>query len=72
MAQMKRGEARTILKMCGIDPVEDFHALHSVKVDLLLAAANQRGYKKPADANGSTARYFHAYLVRRAFTNKLS
>ncbi len=42
----------------------DFHALRSSEVDGVIAAADSRGYRKPRNANGSRARYFHAYLRR--------
>jgi hypothetical protein len=42
----------------------DFHALSSGAVDYLISHANQAGYRKPKNANGSRARYFHAYLQR--------
>ena len=64
----KRGEAvdaRSILRRAGIDPREDFHALRSGQVDRLLAEADAVGYRKPKNASGSRARYFHAYLIRR-------
>jgi hypothetical protein len=42
----------------------DFHALRSSQVDTLLTAADHYKYRKPKNANGSRARYFHAYLRR--------
>jgi len=44
----------------------DFHALPSAVVDALIAEADAYGYRKPRNANGSRARYFHAYLSRTA------
>jgi hypothetical protein len=44
----------------------DFHALNSDQVAFLLEAADHLKYKAPANANGSRARYFYAYLQRLA------
>ena len=44
----------------------DFHALTSAEVDGVIAAADSSGYRQPRHANGSRARYFHAYLIRAA------
>jgi hypothetical protein len=43
---------------------KDFHALTSAEVERVLAAADERKYRKPKNANGSRARYFHASMVR--------
>lgn len=48
-----------------VDFSADFHALNSAAVDALVQAAKAAGYRKPKNANGSTARYFFAYLNRR-------
>ena len=48
----------------------DFHALNWGVVDSIIAAAGERKYRAPKNANGSRARYFHAYLVRRANSKK--
>jgi hypothetical protein len=56
--------ARTILRNCHAEG--DFHALGTEAVDRLLAHADAMKYRKPANANGSRARYFHAYLQRVA------
>lgn len=64
MARMTYHEARAILTVCGIDPALDFHALNADKVERLLVHAKARGYKAPRNANGSTARTFHAYVMR--------
>jgi hypothetical protein len=45
----------------------DFHTLPSWAVDRLLKYADTwkpGGYRKPKNANGSRARYFHQYLLR--------
>ena len=49
----------------GIDFTEDFHILSSSKVELLVEAAKACGYRKPANANGSTARYFFQHLAKQ-------
>jgi hypothetical protein len=56
--------ARNILNMCKASG--DFHALGTDSVAALLEEARERRYRRPAGANGSTARSFHAYLVRVA------
>ncbi len=61
-----RTDARATLELFGIPLGADFHTLHSSKVDRLLAAADLAKYRKPANANGSRARYFHDLLQRRA------
>jgi len=58
--------ARAILRACGISEGDSFHALPSDNVDSLLAYADEHGYRKPRDANGSRGRYFHAMLQRLA------
>lgn len=55
--------ARAILVICKAN-VPEFHALSSGTLDDLAAAAKFCGYRKPRNANGSTARAFHARLVR--------
>ena len=56
--------ARTILRNCRAEG--DFHALGTEAVDRLLSHADAMNYRKPPNANGSRARYFHAYLQRVA------
>ncbi len=48
----------------GIDPKADYFTLRIAQIDDLLAEANRVGYRKPKNANGSRARYFHARLKR--------
>jgi hypothetical protein len=62
----RRAYALFTLRNLNIAIGEDFHVLSSTQVDGLLAAADQTKYRKPKDANGSRARYFHALLQRRA------
>lgn len=56
--------ASDVLHVC--DAEGDFHALPSDRVTQLLAYADLYRYRKPANANGSRGRYFHAYLQRLA------
>jgi hypothetical protein len=65
---LTRTEAASILAACGITHRTDYHQLSSAQVDALLSEADRRKYRKPANANGSRARYWYAYLCRRAFT----
>lgn len=58
--------ARGTLSRLGIAPGEDYHKLGSAKVQGLVDAAKKAGYRKPANANGSTGRYFHDSLQRQA------
>lgn len=62
--QTKEAAAATLRK-AGIDLSSDFHALHSSDVDQILAQAVACRYRKPANANGSRARYFF-YSLQRA------
>jgi hypothetical protein len=60
--------ALLILNRCEAN--EDFHGLPSEAVRKLLDYAREARYYPPAHANGSRARYFHAYLTRRANSKK--
>lgn len=62
MARISKSVACAIL--VGAQAGGDFHALRSSQVDALLTAADRYKYRKPKNANGSRARYFHAYLQR--------
>lgn len=42
----------------------DFHELDSSAVERILDAADEWGYRPPSVRNGSTARYFYAYMSR--------
>ncbi len=59
--------AQNILTTCGASH-NDFHALPAESVERLLACARLYRYRAPRNANGSLARYWHAYLMRRANT----
>lgn len=43
----------------------DFHALSWEQTSILVTIARTVGYRKPRNANGSTARYFYAYLNKQ-------
>jgi hypothetical protein len=66
MAHLTRSEARAILRQCVRNPAADFFTLSTDEVDGVLREADARRYRKPANANGSRARYFFAYLQRAA------
>lgn len=59
-------QAREILQHCHISLGDDCDTLSSSIVDQLLEQADLHKYRKPKNANGSRARYFRAYLQRRA------
>ena len=56
--------AAEILAACNGE--KDFHAMPSADVESLVLWADRLRYRAPKNANGSRARYFHAYLRRRA------
>lgn len=66
MPRLTPGEARGIATRWQIPLDKDFHALRSEEVERVIAAADERRYRKPSNANGSRARYFHAQLARVA------
>jgi hypothetical protein len=63
---LSRTEAREILERYAVPLGADFHTLPPSQAVLLAEKAKLAGYRKPRNANGSTARYYHAYLQRRA------
>lgn len=64
--------ARGTLQRLGIPLGNDYHTLHSSKAQELADEAKKAGYRKPANANGSTGRYFHDYLQRKAGREPIS
>jgi hypothetical protein len=66
MPQLTREDARSIAAKWRIPLDRDFHALNSATVESILGAADERRYRKPANANGSRARCFFQYLSRAA------
>lgn len=65
-SRMTPGAARVILDDMHMTSVDDFHKLTSVDVERLLSVADAWSYRVPKNANGSRARYWFAYLKRRA------
>jgi hypothetical protein len=63
---MRPATARSLARFYCIPLECDFHTLPSATVRNIIRAADSYGYKAPRNANGSRARYFHAYLARRA------
>lgn len=63
---MTPGEARATLRALGLADAPDFHSLSSDCVHAILDAADHWQYRQPANANGSRARYFYAFLQRKA------
>lgn len=64
MAGLTRSAAFDLANAHRIPLGLDFHALDTTQVESILAAADEVKYRKPRNANGSRARYFHAHLVR--------
>lgn len=54
------------LRICGVPLNDDYHRLSTDQVEALLVQADKFKYRKPKNANGSRARYFHAYVNRKA------
>lgn len=50
MTRIDPWDARAILTVCGCACADDFHALSTDKVERLLAHADARKYRKPANA----------------------
>ena len=57
-------EARNILAAVGCEIPADFHTLDSNQVHRVLMEAEQYGYRKPRNANGSKARCFFQFVQR--------
>ena len=66
MARITSQEARDLAALHRFPLDSDFHALRYSEVEGVTAAADSRRYRKPRNANGSRARYFHQYLRRAA------
>lgn len=66
--RLDRDDAREILSRLRLDvnTPPDFHTLGSSQVDAVLAEADARRYRKPANANGSRGRMFYQYVTRAA------
>jgi hypothetical protein len=52
--------------MCHAPLGGNFHSLGTDVVAALIEEADERRYRRPKNANGSRARYFHDYLQRVA------
>lgn len=63
---LARAHARAVLAQSNIAIGQDFHTLRSSQVESLLVSADLLKYRKPKNANGSRARYFHDLMQRRA------
>lgn len=61
-------KAAALAMLPGLDLTADFHTLGSDTVQRLADTARAVGYRRPRNANGSTARYFFAYLARQPKT----
>ena len=57
--------AKEWLKAHGINFDQDFHALPSSKVSLIVDEAKATGYRKSKSAPGSRARMYFQYLSRK-------
>ena len=66
MPRLSKSEALKLASQHGFPLDSDFHVLNSTQVEGVIAAADSRKYRKPPAANGSRARYFHAYARRLA------
>ena len=64
--------ARSLLAVCDIPRGADFFTLRFEQQDALASLAKRAGYRKPRNANGSTGRYFHAYLQRLAAKGEMT
>jgi hypothetical protein len=66
---MTRLDATNLCHKYHIDVTKDFFTLSPSEVENILQAANEWGYRKPKNANGSRGRYFFS-LLQRATTPK--
>lgn len=63
--KMTHCDAKTMLQKQGIDFSEDFHALPSSQVSLIVDAARATGYRKSKSAPGSRGRMYFQLLKRQ-------
>jgi hypothetical protein len=64
-AKITKQEAYRLAKKAGWEFDKDFHAQGGISAQADLAAiARLAGYRKPANANGSTARCFFGHLAK--------
>lgn len=64
--RMLPATAAHILQHLGLADKPDFHSLRFSMQDHLHNLARAYGYRRPRNANGSTAREFYTYLCKRA------
>ena len=64
--QAERTNARAVLSLCNISIGQDFYTLRPTQIECLILQADLVRYRKPRNANGSRARYFHDMLQRRS------
>lgn len=60
--KLTKEDARNKVRHAGISLHDNFFTLPASKVSVLLEVADEMGYQKPKNANGSRGRYFFAYL----------
>lgn len=65
MAKMSKAEAKRIARRHGISFKVDYDTLRWNETILLVELAKKTGYRKPASASGSLARYFFYHLAKR-------
>lgn len=68
---IRKLDCSTILRRVGVSRGDSrhwpsYHSLPSSVVTALIAEADAIGYRRPANANGSRARYFYEALCRVA------
>lgn len=63
--------AHDILQKCSVRIDDDWFTLNTDQKLAIVEQAKKAKYSKPKRANGSTGRYFHAYLQRRAARKEL-
>lgn len=68
---MTSKKAAALALLPGLNLTADFHTLNSATVQLLADTSKAVGYRAPKNRNGSTARYFFAYLARQPKTELL-
>jgi|GEM_PF-2639536 len=64
MKRMTYWEARSLSRVFGFNPLEDFHAMSTASKEAVLRAADATKYRAPKNTNGSRGRYFAAYIRR--------
>ena len=62
---LTRQQCKKLLTVYGVDFKTDFHTLSVNVCEVLATMAKKSKYRKPASANGSTARYFFNHLSNK-------